>query len=649
MIIGVLNKYHSSTSDSGLRCIARAAMIWVSAIVIGIALPMNTAGAGISLEHGQERVDPTPELRWLLDETQRLTLDEVSHQSELFAPMPANGFLPRSTGTYWLRLSFDPMSADTDEWLLELAYTQLDEVRFYARNENRDWNEIVTGDTKVFSSRERRHPNFVFRLPFRAGEPLEVFLRIQTSTSVVAPITLWQAEAFQRKNLTTQFASGIYYGLLLALAAYNLFLYPVVRDSSYLFYVAYLVSIGLFQFSHEGLAFMYLWPESPQLADKAVTLTLSLSYISGLQFARRMVRTNHFAPRVDRVMRIWAWLSVTPALLVLWVGPGPFFLLLPLLAFGVIVLVTLALVYAWSEGYRPARWVLLAYSALLPGGVLLVLRTLDLIGASFWTEHLLQIGTGVEAVLLSFALADRINLLRSDKESVQGKLLAVEKSARQAQQLFSRQLIDTQDHERARLAKDLHDGLGQHLSLLKNGLWRLVGSKGVTIPPGLMDAAGDAIKEVRDVTQRLHPHLLDRLGLRAALESVAERMLGTAQIEYTLELDEIAGFLSPSEELHLYRIVQESLSNILRHSGARHVEISLRCGEYLSLLISDDGRGLPDTEAARGFGLVSIAERAKALEGEARFENRPDGGYRVVVEIPIRNCASPGGVSLSSQ
>ena len=210
-----------------------------------------------------------------------------------------------------------------------------------------------------------------------------------------------------------------------------------------------------------------------------------------------------------------------------------------------------------------------------------------------------------------------------------------------------RRLFESQEQERARIARDLHDGVGQDLTALLVGLRTIedAGDLGTarTRARDLRDLTSAAHSEVRRLARGLRPVILEELGLVSAVERLCEDFQRTHGVEVTLLREPTPkGRLEMATETALYRIVQEGLANVARHARAREVEVSLRQeGESLALSLRDDGQGFDadDLAALKGkegsFGLASIRERALMLGGECHLRARPGEGTTIEVRIPM--------------
>ena len=206
-----------------------------------------------------------------------------------------------------------------------------------------------------------------------------------------------------------------------------------------------------------------------------------------------------------------------------------------------------------------------------------------------------------------------------------------------------------QEEERGRIARELHDELGQRLSAMRFVLAttrRRVARAPAAISPGLaeLDAMLDGTLECsRTIVSGLRPPVLDQLGLAAAIEWLARRMGAQAGIDCALDLSGDEG-VSPPLALAAYRVLQESLTNVTRHSGARRMEVRLRVSPgLLALEVTDDGCGFPVEGAGPPRdrnGLLGMRERAFALGGALETGNLPTGGARVRLRLPLSAPAS---------
>jgi len=209
---------------------------------------------------------------------------------------------------------------------------------------------------------------------------------------------------------------------------------------------------------------------------------------------------------------------------------------------------------------------------------------------------------------------------------------------------YTLQLIASQEAERSRIAAELHDSLGQNLLLIKNRAQ--LGLVGKGLPPevreqfeGISRLASQSVGEARQISHDLHPHQLDHLGLTRALAAMIDSAAESSEVVFWRKLENVDNLFSKEAALNLYRVVQESLNNILKHSRARRARIRLeRDVREVQLRIVDDGRGFKTTGpvgGGKGMGLKNIIERVRILGGRLKIDSQPKRGTRIEVTIPV--------------
>jgi signal transduction histidine kinase/ligand-binding sensor domain-containing protein len=216
--------------------------------------------------------------------------------------------------------------------------------------------------------------------------------------------------------------------------------------------------------------------------------------------------------------------------------------------------------------------------------------------------------------------------------------------AQAAQQAFSRDLISSQENERKRIAAELHDSLGQRLVVIKNLALMLLnqpedGRAASVQIEEISNEASQALAEVKEISRNLRPYQLDRIGLTKAVEAVVKSAAAASKIEFAVEIESVDDLIPKPLQINFYRIVQESVSNIVKHSRASRASVTAGWdGERIALAIWDNGQGFTagasNPDASRGgFGLIGISERAQLLGGTAMIQSAPGQGTTIRIEI----------------
>jgi signal transduction histidine kinase/ligand-binding sensor domain-containing protein len=225
------------------------------------------------------------------------------------------------------------------------------------------------------------------------------------------------------------------------------------------------------------------------------------------------------------------------------------------------------------------------------------------------------------------------------------------KKAHSAQQAFSRELIASQENERRRIAGELHDSLGQRLIIINNLAMFLLRPKGKvkteeekhqTIEEISAEAL-QAIEETRAISYALRPFQLDRLGLSKAIQALVKSVSRATNIEFSAEIADIDESFAENMRINFFRIVQEQLNNIVKHSGATNGSVVVKkSASSITLRISDNGKGMPAeprrvTAGTGGFGLTGMRERATLLNGRMQIKGEAGAGTLLVIEFPLEN------------
>ncbi len=394
-------------------------------------------------------IQPGPRLSLYADRSGEQALHRVIAQSFYAAPpgIPNYGF----TGTVYFGRLLLRNEGPPREVFLQVEYPLLDLIDLYYCNQTvgaarpwvgpelpvgscprETWTHHRAGDRLPFDTRIVRQRTFLFPLRLHTGDSV-VYLRFESSGTQEFPIRLIGAEALRRADTTESLALGLYYGILLVLSLYNLVLYFIVRDRSYLFYLFYITGYGLIQLNLNGLAFQYFWPDSPVWANISLPAFIGWAFVWATQFSRTFLGSSVFAPALDRALRM---LMAAFAVLLAGAFVLPYswnIYVSAVLVIGFSLLVVVAALRVHQRGFRPARYFLLAWFSLLLGVTLFALKGLGYLPANFVTEYGLQIGSALEMGLLSLGLADRISVMQEEQEQTARRALELEQIRKAAE------------------------------------------------------------------------------------------------------------------------------------------------------------------------------------------------------------------------
>lgn len=253
-------------------------------------------------------------------------------------------------------------------------------------------------------------------------------------------------------------------------------------------------------------------------------------------------------------------------------------------------------------------------------------------GPPWWTWQRTALLIGILLTVLAGSLL-RIQIL--------SRRFARQQAARLA---FARGMLESQESERQRIAANLHDSLGQDLLVIRNQAHLAIqaSEEESALRQRLEEISTttlQAINEVREITHNLRPYQLDRLGLTQSIRALTRKVSENCPVMFASHVDEIDGILDNESEIHIYRIVQEGINNVMKHSQATEAAVVVkRVPSGLSISIRDNGRGLAvnGASADTGFGLGGIRERAEILGGAAKIESSPGQGVTLQVQLPLQ-------------
>jgi len=218
--------------------------------------------------------------------------------------------------------------------------------------------------------------------------------------------------------------------------------------------------------------------------------------------------------------------------------------------------------------------------------------------------------------------------------------LGAAKKRKQEMEKFKAKVIEAQEKEWKIIAGELHDSIGQNLSAINIFLQQSI-KLGVADMQNFEQASGlvvETIDEIRRISQKLYPKQIERLGLTVSIQAMAERLGSATGIKFTVTTDNIDNVLSRENEVQYFRIIQEILSNTIKHSKAKNTEIKIRKAVmFIVTEINDDGEGfVPGDSSKLGFGLINIEERIRMIKGVYEFKSEAGQGTNFKITIPIK-------------
>lgn len=322
-------------------------------------------------------------------------------------------YILTSKADYWLKVTLKLKKATTKRWVLENQDLHIDHFEFY-KIDNGKYIKQEAGYSSEFVLRDYAHKNFVFDLPLDTI-PQTFYIKASAKNKYVLKLKIRTGSFFSYYALNEYFALGIFYGIILIMAIYNLFVYFTVKEKVYLYYVAYAFSCCLIALSEDGLGFQFVWPHFPQMNNLLAMFSPLFLLLSFSLYSKEFLELKTKYPKINIAVNFTLFFSVLFFLIRIsflnldWHFP---FYLLPFLV------IYIGALYILKAGQRTVRFFLLAYTFMLLGIILLILRlnNVSIFDSSIITVYSFNIGLVLEVVILSYALSDRIGIIKQEKE-----------------------------------------------------------------------------------------------------------------------------------------------------------------------------------------------------------------------------------------
>jgi two-component system NtrC family sensor kinase len=462
------------------------------------------------------------ELMIFEDKSKQMPFSEVIQQpfEKTKVAVPNFGI---SESVFWLKLAVKN-ETDATELMLNLSLPTLDVVDFY-HPENNGYRTIIGGENYVFSKRKYQDPNYLFDLYIPKGDTKVYYLKIESKENIQLPMSIGTKKVIYDDIKSRDILSGIYFGIMLVMCLYNLFLFFSVRDKSYLLYVIYIVIILITQTLLQGYPFQYLWPNSPWVAQHSLFIFPSLVGIAGMEFMKDFLKVKFhstFLHRLSFFLMIPYVVSIFCALIDQYKIS---YNIMEVNAMLVSIYMLSTAIYVLKRGFAPAKFFLIAWVVFLLGIVIYIMKDLEVLPFNNFTRYIMQIGSGLEVILLSFALADRINILRKEKEESQAQSLAISK---ENERIIREQNIILERTVEARTLelRNTNDDLNHAMQDLKNTQSQLVSAEKMAslgqLTAGIAHEINNPINFVTSSVKPLRQNISEILQILRKYEEINE-------------------------------------------------------------------------------------------------------------------------------
>ncbi|HZY77967.1 MAG TPA: sensor histidine kinase, partial [Cyclobacteriaceae bacterium] len=566
-------------------------------------------------------------------------LDILNVTGELFELLETKSVsLGYDRGVHWFKFDVINRSSHTD-WLLEVGSPLLDHVEFYSIDASGNWSLQYSGDLYKISTREVIHRNMVFPFHMKTDERETFYLKVVSTSAIQVPLTVWSPDGLRDNVYVEQFKHGLFYGVMFIMIAYHLFLFFSIRDKTIIYYVITIIAGTNVIAYYHGYGFFFLNPEWPELNKVAGAFASPFFIIASSALARSFLDLKRMNFWLDRVLMAIQWVAVVFAMLIIGLEDYISYLPIRLLALVNFLTILVSTVYCFKE-YRPARFFLLAWGFVLVLGVFLLLRNLGAIGDSWLVDNGLYVSAVVQALLISFAFGDRINILR--KENFEAKERELKREHEEKERLEREVLLRTEEIRQKNSQLEESNNIKNKLfSIVSHDLrGPLISLKGILDMLELNTLSPEDLKKFTEqVGTRLHltADFLDNLLQWSRMQMQGEKfnikaethelhqllVVATQVLRADSERKNIALSIDAGTHLEFYAdqnmmmtVVRNLVSNAIKftHPGGK-VQVTASNGDgYVHVRVSDSGIGIPEANMEKLFTLHGVTVTGTQLE-----------------------------------
>ena len=411
----------------------------------------------------------------LTDTNSNISLQAAIKSSHYVASTSQVPNLSITPNSYWVRIKIINTTSDRN-LAIQLAQPIIDYVDFYEFRHDSLVLENHSGDRRQFNDRIVKHQTFIYPLTIAQNDSATCYFYLKSGKQLMLPLYVGSVIQAFESSLSKDILFGIYLGIILVMIFYNLFIYSTVKDKSYIYYVLYLVVVLITQPTLEGYTFRLVLPDYPDLVDMCIYLSSAAIGLAAIEFSKNFLSSRTMTPMLHKISYVFWVVYAATAVLALTRHYNESYKIILGAAMVSSVYVLYMAIRILMKGSRSARFFLIAWSVFIVCVVVYVLKDFGVLPYNNITNSALLFGSAFEAVTLSFALADKINTYKKEKEQSQEQALqALQENERIVRE--QNVMLEAKVDERTFELKVSNDGLNKAMKELKEAETQLVESE----------------------------------------------------------------------------------------------------------------------------------------------------------------------------
>jgi len=577
-------------------------------------------------------------------ESNSLAIEQIITNPNLnFASKSSFNFGPTYVDR-WLKFSLSNNSKNSQQLFLTFESIVNDSIVLYKVQNGKLIEKIAIGEVLPFSEREIKHRNPIIPIKLLSQERAQYFLK---STGNGQPMNLsallQNTTQYHMWDVEKLFFLGLLYGVLGLIVILNFSFFLITNEKIYVLFASQIIFTMLTLAYFDGFVYQFIFPNNGYWVNQTAAIGMCLTFVFSNLFASLFFNLKALLPWAFKAYKY----STVMILIVLAcsfihpVGFNFFIVFMTGMTSVIAVLLFVSILTLQSKGLSTYIFALLATICLIIFGTVYQLYVLGVLPETFFTHHAMHITVVLQSIFLALAVNDKFRNIKAENDQYQLKLM-------DALNLYSQNLISNIEAERQRIAADIHDGFGQNLLVMRNKiLYSLKKNKlskdYESVLYSLLEVTTQTLEEARSMSYDLRPPILNTLGLTTAIEVLVNKIKSSSHIDIQLNMPEsIDGIIHKDLEINIYRILQESFNNVIKHAHANEVSLMLLINsETLHISLQDNGVGYNQKTVVGGQGLLGIQERVSLLKGQIKIQSEMNEGTNIEIFVPIINKLEP--------